>query len=249
MDNVRPRISYSPIKRSYYTKPAFRPKNIKQDVKTSGVKNMTTAGTRAVVNTGKGKMDNALKKSRWVWRPKVNYIDHESKEKGSFILKKFEYVDPKGISKSVISQWCFKLPSPLPMLRGFPKAQILELNLDTRSILLQNNPPCPVKSQQKVGPLKHPPLPKLAKPASSFYTCTDPHVLADKTKYVSDGLETVLATPKIGTSNAVKTSEEIKFGAIKLEDLAKLVPNVKVDFKDLDSPKDDPIMCGFDDSE
>ncbi|GJW68672.1 putative ribonuclease H-like domain-containing protein [Tanacetum coccineum] len=64
IDNVRPRASYSPIKRSYYTKLAFRPKNLKQDVKTSEVKNMTTAGTRAVVNTGKGKMDNALKKSR-----------------------------------------------------------------------------------------------------------------------------------------------------------------------------------------
>ncbi|GJT84148.1 hypothetical protein Tco_1058490 [Tanacetum coccineum] len=87
--------------RSYYTRPAVRPKDLKQDVKTFGVKNMTTAGTRAVVNTGKGKMDNALKKSRWVWRPKGNYMDHESKEKGSFILKKFEYVDPKGISKSV----------------------------------------------------------------------------------------------------------------------------------------------------
>ncbi|GJS52065.1 putative ribonuclease H-like domain-containing protein [Tanacetum coccineum] len=95
MDNVRPRASYSPIKRSYYSKPAFRPKNLKQDVKTSGVKNMTTAGTRAVVNTGKGKMDNALKKSRWVWRPKGNYMDHESKEKGSFILKKFEYGNPE----------------------------------------------------------------------------------------------------------------------------------------------------------
>ncbi|GJW48912.1 hypothetical protein Tco_0080558 [Tanacetum coccineum] len=103
MDNVRPRASYSPIKRSYYTKSAFRPKNLKQDVKTSRVKNMTTAGTRAVVNTGKGKMYNALKKSRWVWRPKGNYMDHESKEKGSFILKKFEYVDPKGISKSVVT--------------------------------------------------------------------------------------------------------------------------------------------------
>ncbi|GJR82780.1 ribonuclease H-like domain-containing protein [Tanacetum coccineum] len=32
---------------------------------------MTTAGTRAVVNTGKGKMDTDLKKSRWVWRPKA----------------------------------------------------------------------------------------------------------------------------------------------------------------------------------
>ncbi|GJU92082.1 ribonuclease H-like domain-containing protein, partial [Tanacetum coccineum] len=64
MDNVRPRASYSPIKRSYYSKPAFRPKNLKQDVKTSfGVQNMTTAGTRAVVNTGKGMMDTDLKKS------------------------------------------------------------------------------------------------------------------------------------------------------------------------------------------
>ncbi|GJR18882.1 putative ribonuclease H-like domain-containing protein [Tanacetum coccineum] len=97
-DNVnQERASYSPIKRSYYTKPAFRPKDLKKDVKTSGVKNMTTARTRAVVNTGKGKMDNDLKKSRWVWRPKGNYMDHESKEKGSFILKKFEYGNPESI--------------------------------------------------------------------------------------------------------------------------------------------------------
>ncbi|GJU92002.1 hypothetical protein Tco_1304425 [Tanacetum coccineum] len=88
MDNVRPRGSYSPIKRSYYTKPAFRPKDLKQDVKTFRVKNMTTAGTRVVVRTGKGKMDTDLKKSRWVWRPKGNYLDHVSKDSGSFMLKK-----------------------------------------------------------------------------------------------------------------------------------------------------------------
>ncbi|GKB72477.1 putative ribonuclease H-like domain-containing protein [Tanacetum coccineum] len=41
MDNVRPKGSCSPIKR-----------------------------TRAVVNTGKGKLDTDFKKSRWVWRPK-----------------------------------------------------------------------------------------------------------------------------------------------------------------------------------
>ncbi|GKF69130.1 hypothetical protein Tco_0202187, partial [Tanacetum coccineum] len=75
MDNVRPRGSYSCIKRSYYTKPAFRPKDLKQDVKTFGVQNMTTAGIRAVVNT----------------------------DSGLFMLKKVEYVDPKGISKSVMA--------------------------------------------------------------------------------------------------------------------------------------------------
>ncbi|GKF16990.1 hypothetical protein Tco_0061908, partial [Tanacetum coccineum] len=103
MDNVRPRGSCSPIKRSYYTKPAFRPKDLKQDVKTFGVQNMTTAGTRAVVNTGKSKLDTDLKKSRWVWRPKGNYLDHVSKDIGSFMLKKVKYVDPNGISKSVMA--------------------------------------------------------------------------------------------------------------------------------------------------
>ncbi|GKC01547.1 hypothetical protein Tco_0987683 [Tanacetum coccineum] len=49
---------------------------------------MTTARTRAVVNTGKGKLDIDLKKSRWVWRPKENYLDHVSKDSGSFMLKK-----------------------------------------------------------------------------------------------------------------------------------------------------------------
>ncbi|GJZ70272.1 putative ribonuclease H-like domain-containing protein, partial [Tanacetum coccineum] len=83
MDNVRPRGSCSPIKRSYYTKPAFRPKDLKQDVKTFGIKNITTAGKRVVVNTGKGKLDTDLKKSRWVWRPKGNYLDHVSKDSGS----------------------------------------------------------------------------------------------------------------------------------------------------------------------
>ncbi|GKC56729.1 hypothetical protein Tco_1084327, partial [Tanacetum coccineum] len=53
MDNVRPRGSCSPIKRSCYTKPASRPKHLKHDVKTFGVKNMTTPWTRAVVNTSK----------------------------------------------------------------------------------------------------------------------------------------------------------------------------------------------------
>ncbi|GJV53761.1 putative ribonuclease H-like domain-containing protein [Tanacetum coccineum] len=91
MDNVRPRGSCLPIKRSYYTKPAFRPKDLKQDVKTFGVQNMTTAGTRAVVNTSKGKLDTDLKKLRWVWRPKGNYLDHVSKDSGSFMLKKVDF--------------------------------------------------------------------------------------------------------------------------------------------------------------
>nr|GEU62219.1 hypothetical protein [Tanacetum cinerariifolium] len=81
-----------------------------------------------------------------------------------------------------------------------------------------------------------------------IFTGTDPNVLVDKTKSVSDGFETILTTPKTGTSNAAKPSEKIKFMEIKLEDLVKLVPNVKADFKDMDSLEDDPIIV-VDDSE
>ncbi|GJZ47043.1 ribonuclease H-like domain-containing protein [Tanacetum coccineum] len=81
MDNVRPRVSSSQIKRSYNTKPVFKPKNLKQDVKTFGIKNMTTAGTRAVVNTGKGKMENDLKKSRW-GNPEIFLQDHAVVDSG-----------------------------------------------------------------------------------------------------------------------------------------------------------------------
>ncbi|GJW72829.1 putative ribonuclease H-like domain-containing protein [Tanacetum coccineum] len=78
MDNVRTKSSYSPNPGVLYYLliTAFRPKNLKQDVKTSRVKNMTTAGTRAVVTTSKGKIDNALKCQGGFWRPKGITMDH-----------------------------------------------------------------------------------------------------------------------------------------------------------------------------
>ncbi|GJV40033.1 putative ribonuclease H-like domain-containing protein [Tanacetum coccineum] len=93
LDIVRPKASNSPIKRSYFTQPVYRPKDLKPDVKTFGVKNMTTVGTRAVVS--KGKVENVLKKAKWVWRPKMNYQDHVYKYNGSYMLKKFEYGNPE----------------------------------------------------------------------------------------------------------------------------------------------------------
>ncbi|GJX08048.1 ribonuclease H-like domain-containing protein [Tanacetum coccineum] len=93
LEIVRPKASNSPIKRSYNTQPVYRPKDLKPDVKTFGVKNMTTVGTRAVVS--KGKVENVLKKDKWVWRPKMNYQDHVYKYNGSYMLKKFEYGNPE----------------------------------------------------------------------------------------------------------------------------------------------------------
>ncbi|GJX32611.1 putative ribonuclease H-like domain-containing protein [Tanacetum coccineum] len=63
LDNVRPKASNTSIKRSYFTQPVYRPKDLKPNMKTFGIKNMTTAGTRAVVS--KGKVENVLKKDKW----------------------------------------------------------------------------------------------------------------------------------------------------------------------------------------
>ncbi|GKA65153.1 hypothetical protein Tco_0764860, partial [Tanacetum coccineum] len=79
---------------------------------------------------------------------------------------------------------------------------------------------------------------------------TDPHVLADQTKFVSEGLETILTQPITGkgaNSVARQIGEEIS-STIKLEDLAKLVSHVQPRFKDLDSPEDDPVIV-VDDSD
>ncbi|GJX17740.1 hypothetical protein Tco_0218572 [Tanacetum coccineum] len=70
---------------------------------------------------------------------------------------------------------------------------------------------------------------------------TDLNVLAEQTKSVSDGLDIVLTKLKTGPGAEEISSEDI-LKEIKFEDLAKLVPNVKVNFMNLDSPEDDPVI-------
>ncbi|GJV92617.1 hypothetical protein Tco_1540430 [Tanacetum coccineum] len=85
----------------------------------------------------------------------------------------------------------------------------------------------------------------------NFDPSTDPHVLADQTKSVSEGLETVHTQPITGkeASSVASQIEEETSSIIKLEDLAKLVSHVKSSFKDLDSPEDDPIIVVNDSDE
>ncbi|GKF41375.1 hypothetical protein Tco_0124717 [Tanacetum coccineum] len=79
---------------------------------------------------------------------------------------------------------------------------------------------------------------------------TNPHVLADQTKSVSEGLETVLTQPITGkgASSVASQIEEETSSTIKLEDLAKLVSHVQPSFKNLDSPKYDHVIV-VDDSD
>ncbi|GKC13474.1 hypothetical protein Tco_1010256 [Tanacetum coccineum] len=74
---------------------------------------------------------------------------------------------------------------------------------------------------------------------------TGPHVLADKTKSVSEGLETVLTQPIIGKGArfiTIQVEEDEASRTIKLEDLAKLVSSVQPSFKDMDSPEDYTVI-------
>ncbi|GJX76526.1 hypothetical protein Tco_0323337 [Tanacetum coccineum] len=80
---------------------------------------------------------------------------------------------------------------------------------------------------------------------------TDPHVLADQTKSVSEGLETILTQPitRKGANSVASQIKEETSSTIKLEDHAKLVSCVHPSFKDLDSPEDDPVIVMNDSNE
>ncbi|GJZ93647.1 hypothetical protein Tco_0665850 [Tanacetum coccineum] len=53
--------------------------------------------TKAVVSAVQGHEANAIKSSTcWIWRPTGNVIDHISKDSGSYMLKRVDYVDLQG---------------------------------------------------------------------------------------------------------------------------------------------------------
>nr|GEY55204.1 hypothetical protein [Tanacetum cinerariifolium] len=107
------------------------------------------------------------------------------------------------------------------------------------------------KEAKKVGPLRHLLVLKLAILKREKSLGTDPHVLVNQTKYVSEGLENVLTQPITGkgaSSIARPVEEEEASNTIKLEDLAKLVSNVEPSFKDINSPEDDHVII-VDDSD
>ncbi|GJZ10393.1 ribonuclease H-like domain-containing protein, partial [Tanacetum coccineum] len=113
---------------------------------------VATVGTRTVVSAGKGKMENDLKKSRWVWRSKGNYMDHKSKESGSFMLKKFEYGNPEAFLQdhTIVDSGCsshmtgnklsfyelnFKLLDENQVVLRAPRHTVCVQSLDLRTIV------------------------------------------------------------------------------------------------------------------
>ncbi|GJW02505.1 ribonuclease H-like domain-containing protein [Tanacetum coccineum] len=87
--------AHSPVRRAFNQKSAAKTYNLNEKVKTARVNNVTTTGPKAVVSAAVGYGENAVKSSAcWIWRPTGNVIDHTSKDSGSYMFKRFDYVDP-----------------------------------------------------------------------------------------------------------------------------------------------------------
>ncbi|GJT70780.1 retrovirus-related pol polyprotein from transposon TNT 1-94 [Tanacetum coccineum] len=99
------------VKRPIHKNTTFKNSNFNQRVNTVKDKNVNVARPKVVVNAARpkavvnvvqGNNVNAIKASAcWVWKPKTKVLDHISKHNiASITVKKFDYVDAQGRSKS-----------------------------------------------------------------------------------------------------------------------------------------------------
>ncbi|GJX61471.1 hypothetical protein Tco_0294371 [Tanacetum coccineum] len=89
--------AHSPVKRAFNQKSAVKTNKFNEKVNTTRVNNVTNTGPKALVSAAVGNGENAVKSSAcWIWRPTGNIIDHTSKDSGSYMLKRFDYVDLQG---------------------------------------------------------------------------------------------------------------------------------------------------------
>ncbi|GKF14658.1 hypothetical protein Tco_0056120, partial [Tanacetum coccineum] len=86
--------AHSPLRRPFNQKSAAKTNNFNKKFYTTKVNNVTTDWPEVVVSTAEGKRENAFKSSACWITGKV--YDHISKDSGSYMPKRFNYVDPQG---------------------------------------------------------------------------------------------------------------------------------------------------------
>ncbi|GKE59509.1 hypothetical protein Tco_1498694, partial [Tanacetum coccineum] len=81
--------SHSPSRTPFNQQTSLKNRNLNDKVNTAkGNKVTSVVGEQGI---------NVVKSSAcWIWRPKGNVIDHISKDSGSYMPKRFNYVDPQG---------------------------------------------------------------------------------------------------------------------------------------------------------
>ncbi|GKF43185.1 hypothetical protein Tco_0129737, partial [Tanacetum coccineum] len=89
--------SYSPSRRPFYQQTALKNRNLNDKVNTAKVNFVNTAkGNKVISVIGEQGINVVKSLVCWIWRPKGNIIDHISKDSGSHMPKRFNYVDPQG---------------------------------------------------------------------------------------------------------------------------------------------------------
>ncbi|GJW02840.1 putative ribonuclease H-like domain-containing protein [Tanacetum coccineum] len=96
--------AHSHVRRPFNKFTTNKNSNFKEKVNTVR-ENVTTVGPKVVVSDNKGNEANAVKASAcWVGRPDQKVLDHVSKHNSaSIVMKRFDYVDAQGRSKSVMA--------------------------------------------------------------------------------------------------------------------------------------------------
>ncbi|GKA95644.1 hypothetical protein Tco_0817739 [Tanacetum coccineum] len=105
------KIAHSTVKRPIHKNTTFKNSNFNQIVKDKNVNAakpkaiVNAARPKAVVNAVKGNnVNDVMALSCWIWKPKTKVLDHVSKHNSASIaLKKFDYIDAQGRSKSVMA--------------------------------------------------------------------------------------------------------------------------------------------------
>nr|GEV10994.1 hypothetical protein [Tanacetum cinerariifolium] len=89
--------THSLSKGPFHRQTALKNRYLVNTAKVKSVNTVYTAKGKSVASAVGKQGSNAVKSlACWVWRPKIKVQDHVSKNSGSYICKRFDYVDPKG---------------------------------------------------------------------------------------------------------------------------------------------------------
>ncbi|GKC07578.1 ribonuclease H-like domain-containing protein [Tanacetum coccineum] len=89
--------SHSPSRTPFNQQTALKNRNFIDKVNTAKVNSVNTAKGNKVTSAVGEQGINAVKSSAcWIWKPKGNVINHISKDSGSYMPKRFDYVNPQG---------------------------------------------------------------------------------------------------------------------------------------------------------
>nr|GFA15069.1 hypothetical protein [Tanacetum cinerariifolium] len=94
-----------------------------------------TSQSPRVVSAIQGNRENVFKSSAcWIWRPTGNVIDHISKDSGSYMLKRFNYIDLQG-NKSFLTDYQ-DIDGGFVAFGGSPKGEIgFVMNLEFKLVV------------------------------------------------------------------------------------------------------------------